>query len=192
MRRLPNILTVVRFVLTFVFIYCLNREGIAFILMAFLFFSLASLTDYYDGYFAKKHNWVTNFGKIMDPIADKFLILAAFYVFVRMDIVMAWMFYLILAREVVLTTVRVAVIRKRLYLAAEKAGKLKTVSQIVAVLFILCVILLRRIPGLSPWMDATGIFWTAAIHAIMLVAVFLTLVSGFSYLWNNRKSLIPA
>ena len=190
--NLPNILTLSRMILTVGFIYCLTKAGPWAILLAILFFTCASLTDFYDGYFAKRWNLMSNFGKIMDPIADKFLTLAAFFIFARMHIVAEWMFYIILAREILVTVSRLFAMKKGKYLAAEKAGKWKTVLQIVAITSILIFLMLREAGPLLPggnminheWLP----FWQLGINILMWLTVILTLLSGISYLWNNRKT----
>ena len=191
--NLPNILTLSRMILTVGFIYCLTQAGLSAIMLAIFFFTCASLTDFYDGYFAKRWNLISNFGKIMDPIADKFLTLAAFFVFARMHIVAEWMFYLILFREILVTGSRLFVMKRGRYLAAEKAGKWKTALQIVAISVILIFLMLREASPLIPgggvinhdWLP----FWRMGINILMWLTVALTVLSGFSYLWNNRKIL---
>lgn len=189
--RLPNILTVSRVVLTLCFVFFITRTGLLPIVIAIVLFAVASFTDFYDGYYAKKHNLVSNFGKIMDPIADKFLILAAFYIFVRMHIVAAWMFYLIFIREVVITGSRFYAMGQGRVLAAEQAGKWKTVLQIAAIFAILGFLVVREAG--TPW-GATGRVlraWSGGIDVLMILTVALTLFSGASYLWNNRKNFYP-
>ncbi len=155
---------------------------------AAIIFSLASLTDYYDGYIAKKYNLISDFGKLMDPIADKFLILAAFLAFVRMQIVDDWMVLLILGREILVTGLRLFALSKGRVLAAERAGKHKTVSQIVAIFTIFGFIIVRELLTIySQWTPAIEIWWQWGINILMFITVALTLISGVSYLWNNRK-----
>jgi len=189
MKQLPNILTILRIALTVAFVYFLMQPGLVFAFLAAGCFMLASLSDYYDGYLAKKYNWITNFGKLMDPIADKFLMLAAFYIFMRMHIVMAWMFAVIALREVLVTGLRIAAIRKKLFLPAERAGKLKTVSQMMSVGVILVFIILHRLPAFSSWMGVTLDIWMWGIQVLLMLTVALTVVSGISYVWNNRMDL---
>ena len=136
-KRLPNLLTISRVFLAAGFIICILKSGMLYLVLATVLFILASITDYYDGYFAKKHNVVSNFGKIMDPIADKILMLTAFYIFVSMEIIPAWMFYVIFVREILVTGLRFWAIKKGTFLAAEKAGKYKTGLQITSVIVIL-------------------------------------------------------
>ncbi len=186
--NLPNKLTVSRIILTFVFIFFISQEGIVSMGIATVIFLLASLTDFYDGYLAKKYNLVSDFGKLMDPIADKFLMLAAFLAFVRMQLVDDWMVILILGREIVVTGLRLFAMTKGKILAAERAGKHKTVSQIVAVFSILGFIIVKEILTVfSHWSPEIEMWWRMGINVLMLITVSLTLISGASYLWNNRK-----
>jgi len=188
MKQLPNILTVLRFVLTLIFIGCLIQPGLGPVVAAVLVFLAASISDYYDGYLAKKYKAESNFGKIMDPIADKFLLLAAFYIFMDMGIIAFWMFAVILVREILVTGMRVVLIGRGLYLGAAKAGKCKTVSQIVAVCVILIFIVLLRHPIFSRSIFAYLDVWLTGIGVLMLITVGMTLISGISYMWNNRRA----
>lgn len=186
--NLPNKLTTARIFLTFIFILLLNQNGLFPIIAAAIVFTLASLTDLFDGYIAKKYNMVSDFGKLMDPIADKFLILAAFVVFVRMQIVEDWMFILILGREILITGMRIFALTKRKVLEAERAGKHKTVSQMMAIFVILVFLIAREyLTKMSHWTTDMEAIWGSGIYFLMLATVTLTLISGVSYLWSNRR-----
>ncbi len=186
----PNQLTIARIILTFIFMYFISREGFIPATIATLIFTLASLTDFLDGYIAKKYQQVSDFGKLMDPIADKFLILAAFLAFVRMHLVADWMVVLILGREIVITGLRIFALTKGKVLAAERAGKHKTVSQVVAIFVILIFILMKEyLTSYHSWTPQMESWWRCGIELLMLATVSLTLISGLSYLWNNRKLL---
>ena len=131
---------------------------------------------------------MSDFGKLMDPIADKFLILAAFIAFVRMRIVADWMVIMILGREIIITGFRLFALSKKNVLAAERAGKHKTVSQIVAIFTILGFIIFKEsLAAFFQWSDAIEIWWQYGIDILMLITVALTLISGFSFIWSNRK-----
>ncbi len=186
---LPNILTVVRIFLTVLFVYLMNLSGIFFKLTATGVFTLASLTDYWDGHYARKHACVSNFGKLMDPIADKFLILTAFFVFARMGLIAPWMFGVIFLREVVVTALRLVAVQRRKILAAETAGKYKTIFQIIAISVILIFILLNESSLILKWPAQVRSGYEAGIYLLMLVVVFLTLFSGAVFLLNNRKEI---
>lgn len=186
--NLPNKLTISRILLTFLFIFFIFQKGLIAIVLATVTFILASLTDFYDGYLAKKYHLVSDFGKLMDPIADKFLILAAFLSFVSMQIVHAWIVLLILGREIMITGLRLYALTKGKVLAAERGGKHKTVSQIVAIFAILGFLIFKESISLySNWSTTLQFWWHLAIDILMLIVVTLTLISGVSYLWNNRK-----
>jgi len=185
--NLPNRLTILRIFLTFVFIIFMSLGGLSPKIIAFLIFIIASLTDYYDGYLARRNNQVTDFGKLMDPIADKILILSAFLAFLQMQLISAWMVVIIFSREALITGLRLFAINKGKVLEAEAAGKHKTVSQMVAIylifVFIICKeTLLRFYPE-----QRFDLFLRVSIFILMLITVSLTVVSGMSYLWRNRK-----
>jgi len=187
MHQIPNLLTLLRFLLTIFFIQFLTQEELSSAVIAALIFMFASWTDYYDGYIAKKHNWVTNFGKIMDPIADKFLVLAAFYIFMQMDIIPHWMFFLIFIREILVTGWRLVAVTQGKVLAAEKAGKYKTASQVTVIFFILAFIIFLKSEFVSRWPSPVVFGWQWIIMILLWASVFLTVFSGFLFFWHNRK-----
>ncbi len=186
--NLPNALTLLRIFLTMGFIFFMAHKGLGAIVVSCVLFAVAAFTDFFDGYYAKKHNLVSNFGKIMDPIADKFLILAAFFIFMRMHHIDAWMFYAIFAREMIVTGYRFAAMKKGKVLAAEQAGKYKTVLQFFSIFIILAFMIFLETGLHFSWADHVRIAWLYGIYIVMLFTVTLTLFSGISYLWNNRKS----
>ena len=187
--NLPNQLTIARIVLTFFFIYFISQDGFVAMLTASVIFTIASLTDWGDGYIAKKYNLISDFGKLMDPIADKFLILAAFLAFIRMHLVEDWMVVLILGREIIITGLRLFALSKGKVLSAERAGKHKTVSQMVAIFTILAFLVIKEylISTTTQWSADIELWWGFDIYVLMLITVALTLISGLSYLWSNRK-----
>ncbi len=186
---LPNILTVFRIFLTFIFIALLLQTGLWPKIAAAIVFLFASFTDYFDGYYAKKYELVSDFGKIMDPIADKFLMLSAFFIFSKMHIIPLWMVVIIAIREILITLFRLYALRKGAILSAEIGGKYKTVSQIVAVTLILIFIILREFSHLAYVRDILSESMYG-IYMMMFIVVVMTLYSGVSFLWNNRGSLI--
>ncbi len=186
--NLPNKLTLSRIALTFVFMFFLFTRWPYGKITALIVFALASFTDYIDGRIAKSRGLVSDFGKFMDPIADKILILAAFLCFVEMKLIPAWTVVIIIFREFVILGLRILGIIKGHIIAASRAGKHKTVSQIVTVFFMLIYLVVRQYAK-----DAT--FWTQRfdsltknmIFVLMLVTVMLTLISGISYISKNRR-----
>lgn len=187
--NLPNKLTVLRIALVFVFIPLLFIHGLAAKVGAFLVFLAASLTDMLDGYIAKKNNQITDFGRLMDPIADKILILSAFLAFVELDLVPAWMVVIIIFREVTVTGLRILALGQGKVISADSGGRHKTVSQVLVVLAILLLIIFREAgPSMAGlWSDRVEFVYKETIFVLMLITVVLTLISGISYLIKNRE-----
>jgi len=157
--NLPTILTLSRIVLIPVFIFSVYLHPVfgAFI------FSVASLTDFFDGYLARRSGDITKFGIILDPIADKFLIISALIVLVDMARLPAWIAITIIVREFLVTGLRVVALSKDIIIAAELGGKIKTTTQIIA---ILCLILNTSILGLDLYDVGLVLMWIALIVSI--------------------------
>lgn len=164
--NIANVLTVVRILLVPVFVICLVHGGTAWRLAALAAFVAASVTDFLDGQLARKHGLVTDFGKIADPIADKALTGAALISLTALGELPGWVTALILFREIGVTLLRFAVIRRGV-IAASKGGKLKTLLQIIAI----CLYVLPPSLGLSPIVKET----------VMAAALVVTLVTGGDY-----------
>jgi CDP-diacylglycerol--glycerol-3-phosphate 3-phosphatidyltransferase len=191
--NLPNKLTVSRFALTAIFLwilFCPWQIPLRHTL-ALLIFSLGSFTDFLDGKIARSRKLITNFGILMDPLADKILTCSAFIAFVESTHlnsepvkVAAWMVIVIVARELAITGLRLLAASKNLVLAAERFGKHKTISQIVAILALLIVDALHEWPAcLQKNFDG----WMVPFAKIALwLTVVLTALSGLIYLWRNR------
>src|SRR5213082_3782105 len=135
--NLPNRLTFGRLVLTVIFLCAMFWRARYNDTIALLIFSAASLTDYYDGKIARRDKLITNFGTLMDPLADKILTCSAFIAFVGRGTVPAWMAIIIVGRELAITGLRLLAANKNEVLAAEGYSKHKTVSQIVAIIVLL-------------------------------------------------------
>jgi CDP-diacylglycerol--glycerol-3-phosphate 3-phosphatidyltransferase len=186
--NLANRLTMSRILLTFVFMFFLFCNGLWAKAASLVVFILAALSDYFDGLIAQRHNMVTDFGRLMDPIADKILVLAAFAAFVQLQLIDAWMFVIIVSREILITSMRLFALNKGKVLSAARAGKHKTVLQMAVIFTILGFILLKEIIlKYYTWNPAWEKIFRQGIFFLMLVTVGLTLYSGLSYLWQNRK-----
>lgn len=186
--NLPNKLTVLRIILVGVFMLFLFLHGVWAKTLALVTFLIASFTDFLDGYIAKKNNMVTTFGKLMDPIADKILVLAAFMAFVEMELVPAWMVVIIIFREAIITGLRITALTQGKVLAAEDGGKHKMVSQVFSIFAILLFIIFKEggIKAFSFWNEPTESLYRYIIFFLMLVTTFLTLASGMAYLIKNK------
>ena len=186
--NIANRLTVLRIILTFVFMFFLFCHGLWAKGLSLAIFIFAALSDFFDGRIAHKKNMVTDFGKLMDPIADKILVLAAFTAFVQMQLIDAWMFVIIVSREILITSLRLFALNKGKVLSAAKAGKHKTVSQMAVILYILGFIVLKEIMlAFFTWNPAWERFFRDSVYILMLLTVGFTLYSGLYYLWENRK-----
>jgi CDP-diacylglycerol--glycerol-3-phosphate 3-phosphatidyltransferase len=186
--NLPNVLTLLRVVLTFLLMGLLFIPSLLAKCAVLVFFLLACLTDLLDGHIARRRNQISDFGKIMDPVADKILVIGIFLAFVQMQLVPAWMVFVIIIREFLITALRLFAIRRGKVLAAESIGKHKTVSQMVTIFFILLFLAVRE-SGVrfSFWNEEYQNIFKTWIFVLMSLTVVLTLYSGFSYLWQNKK-----
>jgi CDP-diacylglycerol--glycerol-3-phosphate 3-phosphatidyltransferase len=190
--NLPNKLTVARFVLAALFLWALFSHFPFNHTLALFFFCVASFTDFFDGRIARRRGLITNFGVLMDPLADKILTCSAFIAFVESSHlnpdapvkVAAWMVIIIVARELTITGLRLLAASKNVVLAAEKFGKHKTVSQIAAIIALLIVDACREWPS---WLQHLFTGWVPMFTEIALwLTVVLTMTSGVLYLWRNR------
>lgn len=187
--NIPNVLTVLRIVLTLVFIYLFTQDGLQSRILALIILTLASLTDFFDGYLARKYDLISQFGKIMDPIADKFLVLSAFFIFMQLHLIATWMFIAIFTREILVTGLRLVAVQRGNALAAERAGKLKTVLQIVAIYLIMIFTIWVQINTDGQAAQSLAHQALSGINAFMFIVVLVTIWSGISFIYNNRKEL---
>ena len=166
--NIANKLTLSRMIMVPFFLVAVYFEKDSQVLpISAIIFAVASFTDFLDGYLARKYNLITDFGKFMDPLADKVLVVAALAVLVEMNLIPAWMIVLIITREYAVSILRAIAANTGQVIAASQGGKAKTVSQIIAVLMLLLNI-------------KYGIY-------VMWIAVILTFVSGKDYLMKNKK-----
>ncbi|MBI4353212.1 MAG: CDP-diacylglycerol--glycerol-3-phosphate 3-phosphatidyltransferase [Candidatus Omnitrophica bacterium] len=185
--NLPNRLTVLRILLTVLFMILLFGKNLFAKTGALLVFLLASLTDYWDGKIAREKGQITRFGKLMDPIADKILTLSAFMAFVQMGIIPAWMVIAIISRDLLITGLRLLAPSAGDAAAARKSGKHKTVLQFLAIVFVLLFLALKQAPV---WKEEWSAFAHDFIYLGMLFIVSVTLWSGIRYVWVNKELLM--
>jgi CDP-diacylglycerol--glycerol-3-phosphate 3-phosphatidyltransferase len=171
----PNVLTMLRILLVPVLLVALLGESRHGDLMAAIAFAVASLTDAVDGYLARSRGAVTTFGKLMDPVADKLLIVAALVALVSLDRLAGWVAMVIIAREFAVTVTRLAASQQGLVIAAGAWGKAKTIVQVIAVL---CLIAFDPSP--------------LVVDLIVYVAVAITVISGIDYFFGLRRMLRDA
>ncbi len=188
--NVPNKLTISRFVLTVGFLAAIFLVFDFHETIALIFFSVAGLTDYFDGKIARRDGLITNFGVLMDPLADKIMVCSAYIACVDLHWMAGWMAVVVVAREFAVTGLRLLAASKNVVLAAERFGKNKTISQITAIIALLVQHSYAQwgvigwpfglpIAG-RPWVD-----WFTPIA--VWVAIVMTAVSGVVYLWRNRS-----
>ena len=187
--NISNKLTISRIFLTFIMMICLFMKGFTFKLLALIVFIFAAVSDYLDGYLAKKRNEITNFGKFMDPIADKILTIAAFLAFVEMKLIPAWIVVIIIFRELLISGLRLTALSKGEVIAAEAGGKHKTVSQIVSIFTILVFIIIKEAGTriFTFWNPNFEYWYKQTIFCLMIITALLTVISGASFIIRNRK-----
>ena len=174
--NLPNKLTTLRVIMIPFFVFFLlwqNGENYTFRMIALALFIIASLTDLLDGKIARKYNLVTNFGKFMDPLADKLLVCSAMICFIELEKLPAWFVIIIIGREFIISGFRLIAADNGVVIAASYWGKFKTTFQMIAV-----ALLIANFPALSLAADIT--LWAA---------LALTLISLADYIAKNYRIL---
>jgi CDP-diacylglycerol---glycerol-3-phosphate 3-phosphatidyltransferase len=191
--NVPNKLTISRFVLTAAFLAAMVSRSPVNDTIALVLFCAASLTDYFDGYIARRDKLITNFGKLMDPLADKILICSAFIALVDRTManplalvkVQAWMVVIIVGRELAITGLRLLAASKNVVLSAENYGKHKTISQITAIIALLVMDSYIEWGSWAVFLFGRWVMWFSQIA--LWISVLLTATSGVLYLWRNRQ-----
>lgn len=179
--NLPNKLTMLRMCLVPVFVFFMLAEFVPYrYLYALIIFSVASYTDHLDGSIARKRGLITNFGKLMDPLADKILVMSALICFVRLDLslMVTVCVIIIMIREFAVTSIRLIAVEQGKVIPANNWGKAKTVSQIVAIIVVLTLQTVIQFVGLGS--DILGFFYIIA-EIFILIAAILSLISGIIY-----------
>jgi len=182
--NLPNQLTVGRLVVCALMVACMEIEARWTGAVALGLFIVASLTDWLDGEIARRRQLITDLGKLLDPLADKILISAAYIGLVSNELAPAWIVIFIIAREFLITGLRTLAAAKGLILAAEKLGKHKTITQIAAVIGGM-IILAARDYGI-----ALPEFFSRIYQALLVAALLVTVWSGLAYFWKNRQLVL--
>src|ERR1041384_5316650 len=188
--NLPNKLTISRFALTVGFLGVMFSRMPFHQTIALVLLVGGGISDFLDGHLARRDKLITNFGILMDPLADKIMVCSAFIAFVGLNWIGAWMVVIIVARELTITGLRLLAASKNVVLAAEGYGKHKTISQIVAIISILVLHSYQQWGPLGEAVFGLQLFGAPWLkwftEAAIWVAVVLTLVSGWLYLWRNR------
>lgn len=175
--NLPNKLTILRVIMVPFFVVCLLMDkGTATEIAALILFAAASFTDYLDGHIARKNNLVTNFGKFMDPLADKLLVCSALICLVELNRIPAWVVIIIIAREFIISGFRLIASDNGVVIAASYWGKFKTVSQMALIMLLI----------VHP--EGAVFYWIEQI--ILWIAIALTVISLCDYIIKNKHVLM--
>ena len=188
---LPNQLTIVRIILTPVFLIVLLVDRIACNQLALLVFTIASLTDWYDGWVARKWGYVSRWGKFLDPLADKVLTSAAFVSFIHLNLAPVWMVWIIVARDLLITILRSVAEYKDRPVITSGPAKTKTFSQFVVIYYILILYTLHITPSIYQQYSSAIDFLLNRdlLYALMFVVTVFTTWTGVAYLIDNRKTI---
>ena len=189
MMSIPNVLTLFRIFLTPVFIICLFSEFFGAQLWALVIFIVASITDAYDGYFARKNNMVTDTGQFLDPLADKILVSSAFISFAIMGLIDFWMVVLIIFRDLFVTSLRVLLSRKGFIMITSKIAKSKTGVQVGIIIFTLLFLSLKGFNWVSLKTSFSFINEYQLVYYLTMIAVIFTVYTGYTYIQENRKAI---
>jgi CDP-diacylglycerol--glycerol-3-phosphate 3-phosphatidyltransferase len=173
--NLPNLLTVLRIMLVPALVVALLGNTPGGDVLAAVVFALASLTDFIDGYLARARDSITTFGKLMDPLADKLLIIAALISLVSLHRLAAWVAMVIITRELAVTVLRLGATQAGVVMAASMFGKVKTCLQIVTIMAVIAV------HGQPAW-----------VAALLYATVLVTVLSGLDYFFGLRRRMQQA
>jgi len=186
-----NRLTLSRLALTVLFVVALSSSWQYARTAALVIFLIAGLTDFVDGEIARRYGVITNFGKLMDPLVDKIMVAAAFISLVPLKAVPAWAATTVVARDFLITGLRLMASAKGRILPAESLGKQKTSWQIVTIIFFLALLSIAELQYASAtstwWVSA----WGEAGPVLVWITVALTIYSGLAFAWRNRDLLEP-
>jgi len=179
--NIANKLTILRMILVpfFVLFMLLTHIPLSY-LWSLLIFSVASYTDYLDGKIARERNMVTNFGKFLDPIADKILVLSAMVCMIPSGLCSPVVVIIVLSREFIVSSLRLVASSQNVIIAAGKSGKLKTASQMISIIAVLALCTLRQFTSIELPISLIS-------NILMWITAVLAVYSGAEYLWKNRK-----
>ncbi len=172
-----NKLTMLRFVLAVLFIALFYLDGQVYRIAAFFTFILAAVTDFFDGYIARKYNQITKLGKLTDPLADKVLVFSALILLLEKGFIWGWPIIIILSRDLMMGIFRAVAAGQKVVIAADNLGKIKTVVQLFSITLML--------GGYAFNLPSVLTMGRVAFYISLVLAV----VSGFNYIYSNRQIL---
>jgi len=191
--NLPNTITMLRLLLTAIFCAAASAEGTLGYAIALVAFVLGAISDYLDGYLARKMNLVTSLGKLLDPLADKILVCSGFLYLSAMGLCPVWVTALIICREFLVTGIRQIAVEKGVVIAADKLGKWKTAFQLTFIITALTHLTFQEV-NVDFWLVKLLQYLSNPEHWLFPLslwpAVVLTVVSGYSYVLQSKDMLL--
>lgn len=189
--NLPNQLTLLRVALTPVFVVLILSESTLAKQISLVVFIVAALTDWYDGWAARKFGHISRWGKFLDPLADKILTSVAFLVYVYLGLIDAWMAWVVIIRDFLITGLRSYAEYRGQPIVTSKTAQAKTFGQFVVIYYILILYVARHIPALSSQVSAEidTLMHPQVLFGMMLLVTLSTVGTGIAYLFDNRKVL---
>jgi CDP-diacylglycerol---glycerol-3-phosphate 3-phosphatidyltransferase len=186
---IPNSLTILRMVLTPVFVILLFAESSFLKQIALLVYIVAALTDYYDGWVARHYGYVSRWGKFLDPLADKILSLAALFSFVYLDLIDGWMVWIIVVRDVLITTLRSYAEWYDKPIVTSRTAQAKTFGEFVVIYYILVLYVAKNVPVINNDFNNTinVLMNPQVLFGMLLLVTISTIGTGIMYLFDNRK-----
>ncbi len=189
--NLPNQLTLLRVALTPVFAWFILSDSPLFRQLSLVIFVIAALTDWYDGWIARKMGYTSRWGKFLDPLADKILSSAALLVYVRLDLVDAWMVWIVIGRDFLITGLRTYAEYHDQPIVTSKGAQAKTFGEFVVIYYILILYVARNVPAVYDEFGPTieTLMHSEVLFGMMLLVTLSTVGTGIAYLFDNRKIL---
>ncbi len=196
LKKIPNRLTMFRILVIIIFIPTVLMDKMISSYIALFLFIIAAISDYLDGYLARKYNIISNFGKVMDPLADKIMVISALLCFVQLNVVPAWMVIIIIAREFLISGIRIMAAKDGDIIVASKWGKAKTITEIIAIIAILVLLaIVNTLEYLSISTEKISIldFQIRIVllklipYWLMFIVAVTALISGLEYYFKNSK-----
>ncbi|MCX7697998.1 MAG: CDP-diacylglycerol--glycerol-3-phosphate 3-phosphatidyltransferase [Candidatus Goldbacteria bacterium] len=196
LKKIPNRLTMFRIFIIIIFIPTVLMDKMISSYIALFLFIIAAISDYLDGYIARKYNIISNFGKVMDPLADKIMVISALLCFIQLNVVPAWMVIIIIAREFLISGIRIMAAKNGDIIAASNWGKAKTITEIIAIIAILVLLaIVNTLEYLSISTEKISIldFQIRFVllklipYWLMFVVAVTALISGLEYYFKNSK-----
>ena len=189
---LPNQLTILRIILTPVFLVLFLSGDTLLIQISLGVYIVAAITDWYDGWLARKFNYITDWGKFLDPLADKILTSAAFIAFVYLDVLELWMVLIIVLRDFIVTGVRAYADYQGVAFTTSRSAKWKTFIQMIFIYYLLVIYTLMKTPSFFEGNEElfSKLFDNNLIFYSMLIVTIITFYTGVEYIFANWKTII--